>query len=66
MVVDDDAIAHVHDTFGRARKVFIVRDDDDRRAVAIHAREELDHLNAGFRVELTGGFVREKHCGLPY
>src|SRR3954471_676415 len=61
MVVDHDAVAHVDDALRRARQLLVVRDDDDRRAVAIHLREQLDHLRSGFRVELTRWVVGQKN-----
>ena len=59
-IVDDHAVAHVDDAVRGAGEILVVRHDDDRRAVAIHLREQLDHLGAGLRVELARGLVGEQ------
>jgi hypothetical protein len=60
LLVHDNAVSHVDDASRRAREIFIVRDDDQRRSVAIHAIEQADHLRARMRVELTRRLVGEK------
>jgi hypothetical protein len=62
-LVDDDAIAHVHDTSRCLRQIFVVRHDDDRRPVAIQALEECDHVRTGSRIELARRFVGEEQSG---
>src|SRR5690242_7387473 len=64
LLVHDHAVAHVHDTARRARQLFVVRHDDERRAVAIEPVEEANDLRAGAGIQLAGWLVGKEELGL--
>src|SRR5690242_19813020 len=63
-LVDDQAVAHMHDAVRGLREILVVRHDDDCRAVMIQTLEERDDLGARLRVELPRRLVGEQERGM--
>jgi hypothetical protein len=63
IVANNGAVAHVDHPPRRMRKILVVRDDENRRAIGVEPLEEGDHLGAGSRVELTRWLVGEQELG---
>ena len=59
-----DPVPHVDHPSRRGSEILIVRHDHERRAVAVEASKERDHLGARRRIELARGLVGEEDGGL--
>src|ERR1700674_2292415 len=56
-VFHDPAVVDLHDAAGAARERHVVRDDDERRALAPELREEAHDVRARRGVEVSRGLV---------
>src|SRR6476661_2310771 len=57
----DPAVVDLHLPVRERRDLEVVRHDQDRVALPVQLREELQHFVAGLRVERAGGLVGEEH-----
>src|SRR5262245_22944584 len=57
LVSVDYAVLESHDALAAGGDGFVVGHEDDRQALLVQFVEELEHLLAGGRVEVAGGFV---------
>ena len=64
VVVDDAAVAHVHDGARRRGDAGVVGHEQDRLAAGVEAAEQLDDLLAAGGVERAGGLVGQEQRGL--
>src|SRR6185312_1680807 len=60
LILNDLAVAHVHDAPRRAGEALVVRHDHDGRSIGIQPAEERDDLLAGSCVQLTSRLIGEE------
>ena len=63
IVPDDLAVAHLQPARERARDLFVVGDQHEGRPFQRELVQKVDHLFAGFRVEVPGGLIGKDDDG---